>query len=291
MVERKKLRRVIYEKDGNIATITLNYPEKLNAMDFLGDGGICDGFYKDALDLAEEDDDIKVVKIKGAGKAFCAGHDLSRVGFVYGMEPGKRASQQARLKVDNPWMDKTFRRLFLFPKITIAVVHGMAFGEGIIITECCDLAVASEDAMFSHREQRLAFGGQVSPLAILTYGLKRALDIWLTGRNISGTEAFQIGLVNRVVPIDKLEEEADNLARNLANLGRDVIAIGKAVRQQTYAQLGILSGMDMAALAHTFGTNVHWQPDEYNFFRERKDKGAKTGFHGLHEQFDFKDKD
>ena len=67
MAERKELRRVIYEKDGNIATIILNYPEKLNAMDFLGDGGIVDGFYKDALDLAEEDDEIKVVIIKGAG--------------------------------------------------------------------------------------------------------------------------------------------------------------------------------------------------------------------------------
>ena len=105
-----------YEKEGKIATITLNYPEKLNAMDFPGDGGICDSLYRDALDMAEEDDDIKVVMIKGAGRAFCAGHDLTRVGFVYGMEPGKRVGQQARLKVDQPWMDRCFRRLFLFPK-------------------------------------------------------------------------------------------------------------------------------------------------------------------------------
>ena len=286
MVERKELGKVIYEKDGNIATIILNYPEKLNAMDFPGDGGICDNFYKDALGLAEEDDEIKVVLIKAAGRAFCSGHDLTRVGFVYGMEPGKRAGQQPRLKVDNTWFDKTFRRLFLFPKITIAVVHGIAFGEGIFITECCDMAIAAEDTMFSHREQRLAFGGQISPLAIMTYGLKRALDIWLTGRTVSAAEALQIGLVNRVVPNDKLDEEADNLARDLATLGRDVIAIGKASRQLTYAQVGILAGWDTCGLLHTMGTNVHWYPGEYNFFRERKAKGAKAGFHGLHGQFE-----
>lgn len=285
MVERKELNRVIYEKDGSIATITLNYPEKLNAMDFPGDGGIADSFYRDALNLAEEDDEIKVVLIKAAGKAFCAGHDLSRVGFVYGMEPGKRAGQQPRLKVDNAWMEKTFRRLFLFPKITIAVVQGMAFGEGIMITECCDLAVASEDAVFSHREQRLAFGGQVSPLAVVTYGLKRALDIWLTGRNVTAAEALDIGLVNRVAPSDKLDEVAYKLAKDIATLGRDVIAIGKASRQQTYSQMGILAGWDIAGLTHTLGTNVHWYPGEYNFFKERKDKGEKAGFHGLHDQF------
>ena len=287
MVERKELRRVIYEKDGNVATVTLNYPEKLNVMDFPGDGGICDGLYKDALDLAEEDDAIKVVLIKAAGRSFCAGHDLTRVGFVYGMDPGKpRVGQAARLKVDNPWLDKTFRRLLLFPKITIAVVHGICFGEGMIITESCDLAIASEDAIFSHREQRLAFGGQVSPLAVLTYGLKRALDIWLTGRDISAAEALQIGLLNRVVPIDRLDEEADKLARDLATLSRDAIAIGKVARQQTYSQLGVLAGLDIGGLTHTLGTNIHFEPDEYNFFKQRRDKGAKAGFHGLHEQFE-----
>ena len=286
MVKRKELRRVIYEKEGNIATIILNYPEKRNAMDFPGDGGICDGFYKDALDLAENDMDIKVVLIKGAGTAFCGGHDLSRVGLVYGLEPGKKAGQAIRLKVDNHWMDSTFRRLFLFPKITIAAVHGYAVGEGFIITECCDLAVASEDAEFSHREQRLAFGGQVSPVAVLTYGLKRALDIWLTGRFVSAQEALQIGLVNRVVPRDKLDQEARKIAEDLCMLGRDVIALGKAARRLTYTQMGALAGFDTNGLMHAFSTNVHWEPGEYSFFKERKDKGAKAGFHGLHQTFE-----
>lgn len=286
MVERKELEKVIYEKEGNIARITLNYPEKLNVMDFPGDGGICDSFYRDALDMAEEDDDIKVVVIRAAGKGFCGGHDLTRVGFIYGMDPsGKRVGQQPRLRVDNAWFEKTFKRLFLFPKITIAAVHGVAVGEGMFITECCDMAIASEDAMFSHREQRLAFGGQIYPLAILTYGMKRANDIWLTGRKVDAAEALEIGLVNKVVPIDKLEEESNKLAEHLCGLGRDVIAIGKVARQQTYSQLGVLAGFDIMGLTHTMGTNVKWYPGEYNYFKERRDKGAKAGFHGLHAQF------
>ena len=286
MAERKELPRVVYEKDGDIATIILNYPEKLNAMDFPGDEGICDGFYRDALGLAEEDDEIKVVLIKGAGRAFCAGHDLTRVGVVYGMRPGVKVGQQPRLKVDNAWIDKTFRRLFLFPKITIALVHGLCLGEGFFITECCDLAIASDDAIFGHREQRLAFGGQVLPLSILTYGFKRAMEIWLTGRDISAHEASQMGLVNKVVPRDKLDEEALKLAKGLALLGRDVIAIGKASRRLTYTQMGIMAGWDTYGLLHTVGTNVRWYPGEYNFFKERRDKGAKVGFHGLHQQFE-----
>ena len=113
MGEKKDLGKVIYEKEDAIATITLNYPEKMNAMDFPGDGGICDDFYTHALDLVEDDDEVKVALIRAAGRGFCAGHDLTRVGFVYGMAPGEKAGQQARLKVDNAWIDKTLRRLFL----------------------------------------------------------------------------------------------------------------------------------------------------------------------------------
>ncbi|MFH2011840.1 MAG: enoyl-CoA hydratase/isomerase family protein [Pseudomonadota bacterium] len=290
MVERKELNKVIYEKDGNIATITLNYPEKLNAMDFPGDGGITDSFYQDALGLAEEDDEIKVVLIKAAGKAFCSGHDLNRVGFIYGMEKGKKVGLQPRLKTDYQWVNKSIKRLFLFPKITVAVIHGKAIGEGTIIAESCDMVVASEDAIFSRRDQRLAFGGQITPLVVLIYGLKRALDLFLTGRDFTAAEAFQIGLVNRLVPRDKLDEASLELAKDLAKLGRDVIAIGKAARHQTYSQMGVIAGWDVGPLMHTMGTLVSWYPGEYNFFKERKEKGTKAGFHGLHDQFE-KDKD
>ena len=99
---------VIYEKEGEIAKISLNNPEKLNVMDFPGDKGIFDDFMA-ALDEAAVDDELKVVIIKGSGRAFCAGHDLNRIYHVYeeqDEEPGKRRpSQRARLNIDRRWLE------------------------------------------------------------------------------------------------------------------------------------------------------------------------------------------
>ena len=96
-------RYVLYEKEGAVVRITMNRPEKLNAFDFPDQSGILDDFYA-ALGDAEDDDGIKVVVIRGAGRSFCAGNDLESVGFVYGMgtgQPGeRRANQRVRLKVD-----------------------------------------------------------------------------------------------------------------------------------------------------------------------------------------------
>ena len=134
---------VLYAKDGAIVRITLNRPEKLNVFDFPGQGGILDNFYA-ALGEAEEDDEVKVVVIRGAGRSPCAGHDLTTVGHVYGMgagQPGeRRASQRIRLKVDRRWME-CHLKLMLFPKVTIAQVHGHCIGEGTTKLEMCDLAI------------------------------------------------------------------------------------------------------------------------------------------------------
>ncbi|MDY6836053.1 MAG: enoyl-CoA hydratase/isomerase family protein [Chloroflexota bacterium] len=284
------LDRVIYKKDGNIVRITLNYPEKLNVWDFPGQGGLTDQFYSVLRD-AEDDDDIKVIVIKAAGRGFSAGHDLNTVGFVYGIGTGKpderRASERIRLKVDRAWMDNQ-QRLFLCPKITIAQVHGYCVGEGFYTMQLCDLAVASEDAQLGHTEQRLGFSGSgipSIPVLIMTVGMKRAMDLLITGRLISGTEAEKMGLVNKAVPMDKLDEEVDRLATAGALLPRDGIAIGKATRHMIYDSLGLTSGFAQGYYSHSFFTNLRWENDEYNFFQQRRDKGTKEGFHGRDERF------
>jgi enoyl-CoA hydratase len=278
-------KEVIYQREGNIARITLNRPEKLNTWPFPGQGGLTDDFNA-ALTEAEEDDDVKVVVIKATGRAFSAGHDLTTVGFVYGMGTGKpgerRPSQRIRLSVDTKFTG-TPKRLFYFPKITIAQVHGICYGEGVIVTCCCDLAVAAEDAQFGHVEQRLGFAGSgipTIPILIQTVGLKRAIDLLLTGRTLSGREAADIGLVNRAVPPERLEEEVARMAEALCLLPRDGIAIGKAHRHLAYDALGLSDGFTQAYIMHTLFTNLRWEEDEYNFFKQRRDKGAKAGFHG-----------
>ncbi|MFC1925543.1 enoyl-CoA hydratase/isomerase family protein [Chloroflexota bacterium] len=282
-------KHTIYEKEGNIARIIFNRPDKMNALDFIGRGEEVIEFYS-ALNEAAEDDDVKVVIIKGRGRAFNIGHDVTKSGFVYGFgtsKEEKRPSQRIKLMKDKQANDDMMK-LFLHPKITICQCHGYCYGAGVYFPLISDLAIAADDAKFACIEQRMGFAGSgvfgITHI-ILTIGLKRALDLLLTGRTISGAEAAGIGMVNKAVPLDKLEEEVEKLAKTITLLPRDGIAIGKATRHIIYDRLGLVSDLIPAYISHTFFTNLRWEPDEYNFFKERRNKGAKAGFHGRDERF------
>lgn len=276
---------IIYEAKDHIATITLNKPEKLNAFQWLGRGEDAAEVWN-AFQQAADDDDVKVIIIKGSGRAFTVGHDLTKVGFLYGMGTGKkgerRPSQRIRLKYDKMGMDDNMMNVFLNPKLTIAQLHGWCIGGGIYFPLLTDLAVAAEDAQLGLTEQRLGFSGSgVLGITHLIYhvGMKRALELLLTGKIITGKEAAEIGLVNKAVPADKLDEETMKLAKALTLLPRDGIAIGKATRHVIYDRLGMISDFIPAYISHTMFTNLRWEADEYNFFKERRDrKSAKEAF-------------
>jgi enoyl-CoA hydratase len=280
---------IIYEKDGDISRITFNQPDKLNVMDFPGDHGIYDEFMA-ALDEAANDDSLKVVIIKGAGRSFCAGHDLSRIYKVYeeqDAEPGKRRpSQRARLKIDRKWIEG-HQKLLLFPKLTVAQVHGHCIGEGALIAEMCDLALVADDAKISHAEQRLGFAGSGINLIPLfqTVGYKKARWMALTGEAISGVEAERIGWATKSVPSEKLEEEVNSVAKKLTLLPYDGIAIGKAANHMICDILGLNNGLLFGYLTHTLFTNLRYEPDEYNFVQKRKNEGVRTGIHKRDERY------
>ncbi|MFO8102135.1 MAG: enoyl-CoA hydratase/isomerase family protein [Dehalococcoidia bacterium] len=286
--KRVEFTKVIYEKEDNIAWITLNDPEHRNVTDWPGQGGITDQFFL-ALDDAEFDDDVKVVVIRGAGNDFQAGHDLNEVGFIYGMGTGKdgkrRASQRIRYSVDKCFFHDTQQKILLHPKITICQCHGHCLGSGVYYPLLSDLAVAANNARFATVEQRLGFSGSGSQVALLmaTIGIKRALGMLLTGAKISGEEAARIGLVNKAVPPEKLDEEVRKMAESMALLPRDGIAIGKATRRLIYEQWGLTNGLTY--ISHAMFTNIRWEPDEYNFFKQRRDEGTKEGFMGRDERY------
>jgi enoyl-CoA hydratase len=281
---------VLYEKEGEIARIILNQPDKLNAFDFPSDKGICYEFIS-ALDEAAEDDDLKVVIIKGNGRAFCAGHDLDRVYKVYeewDEEPGKRhPSQRSRLYVDREWFHRMYVNLLTHPRVTIAQVHGYCIGEGILILEHCDMAIVAEDAHLAHAEQRLGFAGSGVPLISLfqTVGYKRARWMLLMGEAIDGKEAERIGLATKAVPVDKLEEETERIAKQICLLPKDGIAIGKASNHLICDILGLTQGWAQGYITHTLFTNLRYEPEEWAFLRERKYKGARAGFHKRDERY------
>ncbi len=281
-----KYKNIIYEKSDYIAHVTLNRPQTLNAMcPELSDE------ISQAIKEVNEDDDVKVVIFKGAGRALSAGADLGKVGFVYGWkepkpgEKGRRPSLRARLHFDRRTFWEQFQELLLCHKLTIAQAHGYLLGASLDFFLNCDFIIASQDCKFGHVEERLGLAGNtISPILVLRCGLTRALELSITGKTIDGKEASQIGLINRAVPADKLEAEVNELAQGLARFPRDGIALGKASRHLLYDIMGVTRGLTRGYLMHTMGTNLSFEPDEFNFFKERRDKGVREA---AHEKEDF----
>ena len=275
--------KIRYGKREGIATITFDVPEKHNPFQFPREPGSMTAEIVAAMDDAADDDDVKVLVFKGAGPSFSSGADLTHVGFVYGMGTGqqgeRRPSQRIRLKKDSELMS-FFKQVFLHPKVTIAQVHGHCIGLAFLLVSFCDLCVAADDARFSRSDQRLGFAGNAGDFNVLAFniGLKRTMKLLLTGETLSGTEAEEIGLINDAVPLADLEGKTQQLARQVASMPRDGIAIAKAMRSLHYDSLGITRGIDLHVVGHTMHTNLRWEADEYNYFRERRDKGAKAAF-------------
>jgi enoyl-CoA hydratase len=283
---------IIYEKNGNIARVTLNHPDRLNAL--------CPDISTEiskAIAEANDDDDIKVVIFKGAGRALSAGADLTQVGFVYGWKqpkPGEKSrkpSMRARLKFDNLTFFNQCQELLLCHKITLVQAHGYLLGAALNFFMNADLLIAAEDCKLGHVEERLGLAGAtITPMMILRCGYTRAMELCMTGKMIDGMEAAKIGLVNKAVPADKLEAEVNELAEGLTKYPRDGVALGKVSRHIIYDMMGITQGLTHSYVMHTLQTNITFGEDEYNFFKERRDRGVKDAAHGKHEFYKALDK-
>lgn len=194
---------LLQEAAGGVAVLTLNRPDKLNALDY----PLIDSLTA-ALDAIEADATIGAVILTGAGRAFCAGADIRA--FSVSVEAGAEVALRDFVRRGQALTS----RLERFPKPIIAAVNGIAYGGGCEMVEAVALAIASEDARFAKPEITLGFpppfgGTQRLPRLV---GRKRALKMILTGDVISAQEAAAMGLVNAVVPRGKLIEEARELA-------------------------------------------------------------------------------
>jgi len=283
---------VLYDKEGQVVYITLNRPEKLNSVspDLVVD-------WTAALTEAEDDDDVKVIVFKGAGRCFSAGAPLDKVGFVYGMQPPKpgekppKVPQRVKLKFDRNLFYDFHRRLLYCKKLTIVQMHEYCLGVAFTLSLHCDLLIATEDCKMGHVEERLGLGGMtISPIMVLRCGLTRAMDLCLTGKMITGKQAAEYNLINRAVPKEILEQEVRDLANGLALYPKDGIAFGKVMREMMYATLGVDRGLMDHYIMHSFQTNRVYDPGEFNFFKQRKDKGVRDAAHDKHDLFKALDK-
>ena len=281
-----KLDTVIYERQGKIAKIILNRPEKLNAMsaNMRWDIVRC-------IDMLEKDDNVSVGIIKGNGRAFSAGGDLGGVYSRYGggTRPDGRSmrpSQRARLWVDES-NGQFVVRVSNCWKPLICQTHGYCLGWGLILSNACDITITADDCLFGHPEQRQAFGGGVSVAEILLLGYKKAREMSLLGTKVDGKEAERIGWVNRSVPADQLETEVEKVAEAISMMPRDALAIGKVSTLMSLEALGVRRGI-ASTLLHTMATNLRFEPDEMNFIRERSKQGTTKAIHKRDEAWEKK---
>jgi enoyl-CoA hydratase len=284
--------QIIYEKEGQIAYITLNRPDKMNSVTremFLSWGH--------AIEEAEQDDDIKVIIFRGAGRCFSAGAPLDQVGHVYGMktpkpgEKGGKVPMRVKINFDRGLFQEFFRKVLLCRKITIAQMHEYCLGVAFSIVMHCDLLIASDDCRVGHVEERLGLAGlTLMPIMVLRAGLTKSLDLCLTGKMITAQQAVEWNLINRVVPKADLATEVRELAEGLALYPRDGIAIGKVGRELLYETMGVTRGMMEHYIMHTFQTNRVYESDEYNFFKQRRDAGVKGAAHEKHKFYSALDK-
>src|SRR5229473_3054685 len=186
--------------DAGVATITLNRPDKRNAISF----ELIDDLLR-ALGEVEKSP-AQVLILTGAGKAFCSGMDLENLKALIGRSP------EQNLK-DSETMAGLFRSLYEFPKVSIAAVNGAAIAGGTGLALLCDFTLAVPDAKFGYTEVRIGFvPAIVSTFLLRQVGEKQARDLLLTGRIFGAEEAARLGLVSEIVPADNLMTRALELA-------------------------------------------------------------------------------
>jgi methylglutaconyl-CoA hydratase len=186
--------------DSGVATITLNRPDKRNAISF----ELIDDLLG-ALKEVESSDAIVLI-MTGAGKAFCSGMDLENLKALLGRTPEQNVE-------DSQKMVRLFRSLYEFPKVTIAAVNGPAIAGGTGLALLCDFTLAVPEAKFGYTEVRIGFvPAIVSTFLLRQTGEKFARDLLLTGRIFGADEAARMGLVNEVVPAENLMARARELA-------------------------------------------------------------------------------
>jgi len=244
----------------NYATITLNRPEKRNAISYELIAELLSALNQVAASAS------RVLVITGAGPAFCSGMDLDDLKALIGRSP------EQNLK-DSETVAQLFRTIYEFPKPTIAAVNGAAVAGGAGLATLCDFTLAVPEAKFGYTEVRIGFiPAVVSTFLLRQIGEKHAREILLTGKLIGADEALRIGLINEIVPAANLAARATELAEQLtANSPASLLATKRLLRDLTRSELDDqlrLSVQENAAIRAT----ADFREGVLSFLEKRKPK-------------------
>ena len=252
--------KVLFEKDDRIGRIILNRPDVLNAIDADVPAALAT-----RVEEANADPDVHVIVLSGAGRAFCAGYDLTYYASATEGE-GRDLTQ------DMPWdpmkdyafmhrNTQLFMSLWHSHKPVIAKVHGYAAAGGSDIALCCDMIVMADDAEIGYMPARV-WGCPTTAMWTYRLGAEQAKRMLLTGDRIDGKEAERIGLVLKSVPREELDAETDCLAARMATVPQNQLMMQKLVINQAVEAMGLLNTQKLATLLD--GITRH-SPEGMNF--------------------------
>jgi len=230
--------QLIVEEDGAVATVRLNNPSRLNAL-----SPVLTPELMQALQRLANDDAIRAIVLTGEGRGFSAGADLSAL-----QEPYMRGERPQLSLFLKEGYNKLIPLLAETPKPVVAAINGVVAGAGVSLALACDFRVASEDASFSMAFVRIGLIPDAGSSYLLprTVGMARALELALLSEKLDANRALALGLVNRVVPADRLMAEAHELAAKLAELPTAAIGLTKRVFNEA-SRFSLAEAMDLEA--------------------------------------------
>ncbi len=266
---------ILVETDGPVATITLNRPEKLNALSM--------GLREDleaALRELNPGDAVRVVRIRAAGRAFCAGYDLTpgRTRAAATQERGTKAWElgESRIAIDRQGLREMVDRwlwMWGYRKPIVAQVQGYCLAGGGELVGACDIVFAAEDARFGHPASRALGIPPTLGMWPAKIGMLKTKELLFTGDMIDGREAERIGMVNRAVPADRLDDETMAFCKRIAQLPLDALSVHKHVTNRWFEIAGLRTA---AAEGAEFDAIYHETPAAKEFNRLAQEQGLKS---------------
>ena len=267
---------ILYEKRGHTALITLNRPERLNAI-----GGPIRTEVHAAIEEAREDDDIRAVILTGTGRGFCSGADLAGAPrpAADGEAPANRPVVKQAERIDEMhWVGRWAMAFASLDKPLIGAINGVAAGAGMSMALACDMRVGSENARFKtvFIERNLSPDSGMSYFLPRIVGYSRAIDLILTSRNVEAEEAYRIGLLDRLVKHENLVEEAVKVAELMSQHPPLAMRVSKRVVQRNQ-DASLEEALKYEAVSLDFARKATNDGRESRMAFVEKRKGAFTG--------------
>lgn len=273
---------IIVEKKPPVGYVTINRPEKRNALTMIP-GGTCDQLAQ-AFQSMAEDPDIQVFQLKGTGDCFTAGFDMSRYidsywggrdsGYAKGMEKepwaafsmmgaSTRNNPQSRFPFPTLWENELWNN----PKISVALVDSFCLGAGMWLTHFCDIVLATDNAVFAYPPIR--YGASITPYILPPWilGLRKTMELATTGRFMTAQEAYDCGFITKIVSADQLEREGKELCESVAKVPPMTNYFSKLSVHAYYEGLG-MKNWSLYALANVMMTEQSKLPGHYLDFFE-----------------------